>query len=393
LICTTTLAEGVNLPIRTLVVHTIRRFSGQQLQPLPNRTIKNIIGRAGRAGKEIRGRIIFVNDSEEEQVLQILRDQRMESAHGALFNLVKAISVFLKRNNIRLDNEIIDQQSDPEFLSLIDSIDFTLLELIPAETPQEDINNHIDELLDKTLAKVYCDTLDLKECLNTIFRLRAKKLKDSVAPETWKLLRRTGASPRLWSFVDESQLLRSQLWKELIDPLDDRWLNEIILEVIKFPSLDIDVDAGVLLKVIRGWISGRTYQEISVMSDITVDDVIEIICSSIGYKLQDHVSKLCQLAIALHGENEVSEIARNWAALLQYGLGTLQQLDFFDRGASDRSAVWGVSRFLKKNEVALRNVELLGYLRANKKEVRSALRLDKRVPILCENRFLRELKI
>lgn len=395
LLCTTTLAEGVNLPIRTLIVHTIRRYNSvsQQWQYLPNRTIKNIIGRAGRAGKEIRGRVLFINDSEQQQVLEILRDQKMESARGALFKLVKSINSFLQRNRIKLNNEMIDQQTDPVFLSLIDSIDFTLIELIPADTPQDEINNHIEELLEKTLAKLFCDTDVLKECLYTIFQLRATKLQESVSPETWQVLRKTGSSPRFWSLVNDSELLKNELWQELSNPLDDRWLNEIIQQVMKFPTMDMDVDPGILIEAVRDWVAGKTYKEISESCDVPVDDVLKIICHSIGYKLQDHMAKLCQLAIEHYGEDEVTEIARNWAALLQYGLSTMQQLDFFERGGSDRLGVWGITRYLTKHKINLRGNDLIFFIRKNKKEIRTALKQDNRVPNLCAIRIFRELRI
>ncbi|MCE5212857.1 MAG: DEAD/DEAH box helicase [Deltaproteobacteria bacterium] len=178
LICTTTLAEGVNLPIRTLVVHTVRRYNSteQRWEYLHNRSIKNIVGRAGRAGKETRGRVLFINDTEQNKLKEVLQDQAMESAHGALYRLIVAINDYVVRVGINLNNDIIDRQTDPKFLSLIDSIDFTLLDLIPADTPQEQINHHIDELLARTLAKRYCNTEELRICLETVFRLRVEKL-------------------------------------------------------------------------------------------------------------------------------------------------------------------------------------------------------------------------
>jgi len=202
LICTTTLAEGVNLPIRTLVVHTVRRYNSteQRWDYLHNRSIKNIIGRAGRAGKETRGRVLFINDTEQNKLKEVLRDQAMESAHGALYRLVVAINDYVVRVGINLNNDIIDRQTDPKFLSLIDSIDFTLLDLIPADTPQEQINHHIDELLARTLAKRYCNTEVLRTCLETVFRLRVEKLQQSVTQNTWPILRKTGSSSTENSF-------------------------------------------------------------------------------------------------------------------------------------------------------------------------------------------------
>ncbi|EMF1403346.1 DEAD/DEAH box helicase, partial [Pseudomonas aeruginosa] len=50
-ICTSTLAEGVNLPIRSLVLYSVQRRVGSgQPENMLARDIKNLVGRAGRAG-------------------------------------------------------------------------------------------------------------------------------------------------------------------------------------------------------------------------------------------------------------------------------------------------------------------------------------------------------
>ena len=55
-ICTTTLAEGVNLPIRTLILYSVleKTQRWRPLDPLLSRDIKNLVGRAGRAGARRR---------------------------------------------------------------------------------------------------------------------------------------------------------------------------------------------------------------------------------------------------------------------------------------------------------------------------------------------------
>jgi replicative superfamily II helicase len=55
LVCTSTLAQGVNLPIRYLLVTSF--YQGQEL--IKVRDFHNLIGRAGRAGKHIEGSILF----------------------------------------------------------------------------------------------------------------------------------------------------------------------------------------------------------------------------------------------------------------------------------------------------------------------------------------------
>ncbi len=56
LVSTTTLVEGVNLPLRTIII-PIPEVGGE---PLPIGLFFNILGRAGRPGKEIEGQVIFV---------------------------------------------------------------------------------------------------------------------------------------------------------------------------------------------------------------------------------------------------------------------------------------------------------------------------------------------
>jgi hypothetical protein len=57
-VCTNTLAEGVNLPIRTLVLYSVQRRRGAAIAPLLSRDIKNLVGRAGRAGATTKGLVV-----------------------------------------------------------------------------------------------------------------------------------------------------------------------------------------------------------------------------------------------------------------------------------------------------------------------------------------------
>lgn len=56
-ICTSTLAQGVNLPIRYLIVSTTWQTGAQ----IKNRDFQNLIGRAGRAGMHTEGLVIFAD--------------------------------------------------------------------------------------------------------------------------------------------------------------------------------------------------------------------------------------------------------------------------------------------------------------------------------------------
>ena len=56
-VCTSTLAQGVNLPIRYLIVTSVY----QGIDPIKVRDFHNLIGRAGRSGMHTEGSILFAD--------------------------------------------------------------------------------------------------------------------------------------------------------------------------------------------------------------------------------------------------------------------------------------------------------------------------------------------
>lgn len=392
LICTSTLAEGVNLPIRTLVIHTIKRFDGDSSRPIERRSIKNIIGRVGRAGKETRGRVIFANDGERSEAENVFKDLQMEPAFGALFNLISSINSIVTANNIQLNNEVFEAQ-DKSFLSILDKIDTSLIDLMPPELMLEQLDLHIGNILENTLAYRYCDTDTLRNRIKEVFIIRARHIQSTVPKERWGVLKKSGASPRFFQNINNLLLLERSEWQSLIMPDDNTWFEEVIFKLFEASLIDVTTQKDLLKKVILGWMRGFSYAEISNSCHSNIDETLKILSGTIGYELQDAAAKVLQLAIARYGEENLSEIARNWPSLLQYGLYDLQQLDMFDRGASDRLGVWGLSRYIKKNNIFVRGQDLIKFLRGNSEAVKNALYSDSRVPRLSVLRICEELRI
>ena len=182
-------------------------------------------------------------------------------------------------------------------------------------------------------------------------------------------------------------------WLALSEIDDDEWIDKVVLKVIEMPTLQIEHEMRILRLGIRGWMAGMTYEEISEICGSEIDETLKLLGYSIGYHLQDSLAKLSQLALEKYVDFELSELAASWASLLQYGLGDLQQLDLFERGLTDRLAVWGLSRYLSQNNITSRGDELLSLLRGRPLEVIQALELDSRVPELSRLRSCDELNI
>jgi len=392
LVCTSTLAEGVNLPIRTLVVHTIKRYNGNVTREIERRSIKNIVGRVGRAGKETRGRVIFANEGEKAWVESVFREQALEPAKGALFNLVTALNRLVVDNNITLNNELFEAQAAP-FLIILDRIDAAIIDLMPADFIVDDIENHVGALIERTLAFQYFETEVLKERIKEIFIIRARALMDGATPESLSRLRRSGSTPRFQRFIDGTAILDQPQWANLEDVNDNDWLTNVVLPLLSAPTLPADIDVPWVQQLISCWMLGLTYHQISVATGRSVDDCLDGLTHTVGFVLQDAVAKTTQLAILKHGEEGLSELAVSWASMLQYGVRNLQQLDLFSLGASDRLAVWSLSRYLQANAPNLRGRDLLLYLRLSSAAAVAHLRADPLVPVLSANRTIRELRL
>lgn len=78
-VCTSTLAQGVNLPIRYLIVTSVY----QGMERIKVRDFHNLIGRAGRAGMHTEGSILFADP--------IVYDKRRNRKDGWRWDIVKEL--------------------------------------------------------------------------------------------------------------------------------------------------------------------------------------------------------------------------------------------------------------------------------------------------------------
>ena len=116
-VATTTLAQGVNLPVKTVIIHSISRYSEEDgdgrtgMRDITPRELWNIIGRAGRATKETEGHVILaaMDDYQAQQCVQLLR-RSIPPIRGQLFSVLKDLTaqrLTSDRFRYLLDSELI----------------------------------------------------------------------------------------------------------------------------------------------------------------------------------------------------------------------------------------------------------------------------------------------
>ena len=234
IVCTNTLTEGINLPIRTIVIHSTKRYNPKVVgnyEEISIRELKNLVGRAGRAGKETKGLILVPHPDDFEIVYSVINDIKDKKIYGNLYQkIIRPITKILIEKNIMLDERLL---SDFEkiFPDVIDSIDLCLLELLGEEVGSEELMKIVMNLVSNTFS-FYQSNNNEKDTLTKIFTHRAKTLLPYINTNDFRVIKRSGTTVSDYRIICEVFNFESEIWFSDFDPLSDEWLSFIFDEGI-----------------------------------------------------------------------------------------------------------------------------------------------------------------
>ncbi|MFT6842677.1 MAG: helicase [Psychroserpens sp.] len=367
-ICNTTLAEGVNLPIRTMVLHSTQRM-GPNKRPVSMtvRSLKNLVGRAGRAGKETKGLIIIPHKRDQNLIKQLIREEGVEQVNGILYNLIIEITGVLRDKGIELTNEILDAQNE-EFLQWLDSIDISLIDLLSEDIEPEELEQVVNNMLSNTLS-YHQASEEEKQTQEQLFQLRANKIRSYIEAGTFAEVRLSGTSLRSFQSISEIFNFENEVWtKKFNSPLDEDWINYLIVEGL-LPSKEFqsaleqfnawtmkegnELSNEDILKAIQLWMEGNWYNQIALALNTDVYKVIRLINSLIAYNLQTLASSVIRIKIAKDKEYKPNSLIFNWPLFLQYGIDSKMKLILYELGLTDRVAVLHLSKVLQSMEIEI----------------------------------------
>jgi len=347
-VCTNTLAEGVNLPIKTIVLYSIsRKFQDPDTKKWKSefinlRDLKNLVGRAGRAGKETKGLIIATKPSEYKYLESLIKDEEIEPVKGFLHNLVENLNRQIEKHNITLSNEILDKQSE-SFLSLLDLIDSSIIHLLNYNIKEEDIEDILAELLNSTLSSFQA-TLEEQAVLLNLFSLRSQKLKPYIQKEKFTLLKTSGASLREYADFEKFIDFDNDLFLTTSDPLDEKWLNFILDDTLfKLSSIqntikDFDISEYTLKQSLILWLKGEWYSSISNLFDNNIDKALNIVNRVLMYNIQNVLGQILKLAETKYTDKDVviSATVTRFPQYVLYGTTKETVLDLIELGFNER---------------------------------------------------------
>jgi len=390
-VCTSTLAQGVNLPIRYLIVTSVY----QGMDRIKVRDFHNLIGRAGRAGMHTEGSILFADpviyDNRKvrnekwrwEQVKELLDPSNSEPCISNLLSIFEPIKSDDEKDTIAMDAlyfarayisdpdevaklaaEIAERHEGKGYsrdgvarqvawrISLICAVESFLLSHWD-ETEDGVSESDVIRLAEGTLAFFLADD-QRKENVRDLFQLLALNISANITdPARRKAYGRTlygvldSKAIEEWVQSNADKLLSVANDEELLDlawPLFAEHIKNGIFR--KFDKPDV------LKEIAHGWIGGKPFSKLlkiirnretkmiwgSRRRDFKIDHVVEVCEGALAYDgallvgaMFEFIGMLDQVA----GGDQIRRL-QNFQKRLKYGLPTETAIALYELGFSDR---------------------------------------------------------
>jgi helicase len=357
-ICTTTLAEGVNFPLRTLVLYSVeRRGPDGRAVRLLARDIKNLVGRTGRPGATTKGLVICANDRQWPGIRSVARGIPGETVRGALRTLVERLRGALARRNIGLSNDILEES--PALHTLVDGIDSTLIDLAAEEISEGELVRRAQLLAEETFASQQTD-VESRVLLQQVFELRARRVIAIRSAGRLEWVRETGTRVRMLTSVEGGLLSRRERWDDIASPLDPEfvrvllgwaWGQQELQEVIKTEyrlgnNISSETVRGSFFMVVERWLAGDRFHEIASAANLDINDLLGIHARAVTFALQTLIEQgIALLARFLDSEGRSMSLAvAQFPEHLRYGVPTAAAGMLAAGGLRHRSAAVALGR-------------------------------------------------
>lgn len=375
-VCTSTLAQGVNLPIKYLIVSSTYQ-AGQEIS---TRDFQNLIGRAGRSGYHTEGSIIFANTdiydkrnvrNEKWKWTQAIKLLDSKNSKDCLSSLKTLIEPF---NNLGLSSDDIlkfisnpkeyrriflngvgDGNEEVDFISkmnekekIIQTIESYILSYLK-DNPAIENEQFFNELAEGTLA-FFLASEDEKKILIYAFELISKRvfgIDKNKIPYYGKALLGIDQLEFIEEWLDNNyeKIERADTSEKLLISF---WP---LLEALSDHSLVAKIrPSEVLIDFSCAWIRGVNYHNLLILLSnkeaylkantkeraITMDNVIELADSAIGYGAMLITGALADIIEGKSQNKELADSVRFIQSRLKVGLSSQLEIWLFSKGFVDR---------------------------------------------------------
>ncbi|WP_103648614.1 DEAD/DEAH box helicase [Campylobacter concisus] len=368
-VCTSTLAQGVNLPIKYLIVSSIY----QSKQVIKVRDFHNLIGRTARAGKETEGTIILTEDvyknSKETYKLnnykRLLNADNSEECSSNLLKLVREVDLgnnrvisfdFLKKYiKYRYSNKAEYTEIKKSILKYgeeifykMDEIEHILVSLENFILGFADIEDESFDIIQSTYG-YYLANEEEREELKAIYNLIKSNINTLDVGD--RLLYRKSmlgilTMKELSKFIDDNLYeIANADFDTLINLIANKLKESENCKII--PKFINDSHVYELLKM---WINGKSYIQILDYSksvdllikwgkksrDISLEDIITLCDSDFGFASLTIIQAIIEILNTKDCSKNIQETLNDIIYRIRYGLPNKESVCIYELGFSDR---------------------------------------------------------
>lgn len=264
LICTNTIGQGINFPIKNLILDNVYYNPGSKESKLSINDYNNLVGRAGRAEKETEGLILFVNNSptDNKDFYYYLTGNNYE-IKSCIFSYIADL----------INNRISEETFYNNIYNLIDTF---LIDLLIEEgfTDEDNIKNLIDKIIELSLFSVQCkrNYLDPSITKNTFYRICTNFLQN-VPEDDYLLYKDSGLSIETTKLMQE--YIRNELEKDGKNDLEKENIIHIFSSFLsRFPVREIsedwklgnlNINYELIEDFLLDWINGKINEELIII--------------------------------------------------------------------------------------------------------------------------------
>lgn len=432
-ICTSTLAQGVNMPLRYLIINSTQ----QGTDTISVRDFQNLMGRAGRAGMYTEGSIIFANnllyDSRRNlkekwkwmRTKELIDAHNSENCNSTIFKIFDPIRIGLTGKNPRhiiikpLDfvgayiNSKIEQligpimqhekimENNQDFGSKLENVEFQCNEkiniikniesFILAQVDfQDNYEEEIKELAKSTLAYHLGDQKQKEEIIE-LFKLLGKHILESTQNDVQrnyfaKTLYGINENIELQKWVEEnSQKLKSiedinsfleLIFEKLMQYTNSKFYNQCnqqsdVKEIIK-----MWLNGEPYYKILEYLIGNSIYKQTQKRTyEYQIDDIVEFCENTLAYDGSIFIGAIIELLPNIYCGSDMTNTIEKLKFIqkrFKYGLSSKLEIILYELGFSDRTIVQELNTYLHDDihERDLKKNIIKKYLHDNRETLR-----------------------
>ncbi|MDN5343457.1 MAG: hypothetical protein PWP28_2337 [Oceanotoga sp.] len=404
-VCTSTLAQGVNLPIKYLIVSSIY----QSKQVIKVRDFHNLIGRTARAGKETEGTIILTEDvyknGKEYYKLnnyrRLLNADNSEECSSNLLKLVRKIDLgngknfpfeslksyislrysakeayVIEKNKI-LENKEQKKENGVEIFYKMNEIESILVSLENFILGFADVEDESFEIIQSTYGYYLANEKEKAE-LKNIYNLIKSNI-DRLEVNDKFLYKKSMLGilkmKELSKFIDDNlyEIINAD-FDEIISIIANKLKESEVCKIIpKF------IDDSYVYELLKMWINGKTYIQIWNYSksvnllikrgkksrDISLEDIVTLCDSDFGYVSLTIIQAIVEVLNTKDCSENIQEDLSDIIYRIRYGLPNKESVYIYELGFADRIISQKITN------------EIRAYNCSTKKKTKSAIKSNK----------------